>query len=176
MNAPPLKQSRQVLGKSCSNPLVHQPRACHALGVLVDGERTYKLYVILSDLYTLEDCPGEAALRRMVLQAFEGWDAAEDYPTGFAILHLAKDGVYILASRWSNANNLRHRAYAVDLSRLGEKPTPLSDPWTIACVWELQLIKKEADAWISAVLSRGEQSLTAEMIQEYANLQFRGAL
>lgn len=179
-------KSQPVLS-AAANPLVYAPRPCHAFGIAVDRQQTYKLYVILSGRFTLDDCPPAAVFRSLVLQAFDGWHAAEDHPAGFAILHLAQDGTYLLACRWNNANNLRHRVFRLDPQTLQADGPPngaperpqlqaLGDPRIIACIWELRLIKREVDAWIAAVLSQGQPVLTARMIADYAALQFTGDL
>lgn len=154
------------------NPIRYSPRRVLSHGT-VEGAWTAKVYAILSDRWADDALPPRAAMAAAVRAAMDRLDAPLDHDFGFAIFHLADDGIYLLLTRFNNANNLRHRVFSIDL---GEEPLrlePLADPHIVACVWELRLMKFEADAWIDHVLRTG---LTPESAGRYLATRFEGSV
>jgi hypothetical protein len=159
------------------NPLSFAQRECVALGHAMAGRLAYKAYAMWSDRFDRKAVPQADIMAQAISQGFTGWDAPGDHPAGFAILHLANDGIYLLLTRWNNANNLRHRVFSVLLAPEGSiSLTPLADPFTIACVWETRLINIEATIWIEEVLAAPSLTLSADMLDRYLSRQFEGKL
>ncbi|MDB5798518.1 MAG: hypothetical protein JWP36_2420 [Paucimonas sp.] len=88
-------------------------------------------------------------------------DPAE-HGLGFAILHQARDGIYLLLSRWYGGNMLKHAAFRL---HKGDANTPaalesLAPSGIICCVWELEIMKKERDFWVQSMMQRRPQPAT----------------
>jgi hypothetical protein len=158
------------------NPLAYRPRLCTPLGRGNAHGIAYKTYAMRSERFSAEDIPARLHIDKAVAEALSGWDAPGDHPAAFAILHLANDGVYLLVSRWNDANNIRHRVFATEISADCLSLRPLADPFTIACIWETRLIAREVTYWINAVLARARGALTKAMLEDYLALQFEGEL
>ncbi|WP_208814153.1 hypothetical protein [Micromonospora echinofusca] len=79
-----------------------------------------------------------------------------DHPVGFLILHYGMDGNYLLVSQWYDANMLKHWVRGSTVDAGGDTTfTPLAQRDLIACVWELEVIRFERDAWVNTVLAQG---------------------
>jgi hypothetical protein len=152
------------------NPIRYSPRRVVGLGT-VRGEWVAKLYAILSDRWQIESLPSPEALRALVLHAMDQLDAPLDHGCGFAIFHMADDGIYLLVTRFNNANNLRHQVYAVTVGEGKHRLNALADQHIIACVWELRLMQFEADAWTKCVLKAG---LSADSVRRYLHTRYQG--
>ncbi len=151
------------------NPLTFAPRRVLDCGT-VAADWTAKVYAILSDRWSRGDVPPAPVRDRMVRRAMEALDSPTDHPVGFAIFHLAEDGIYLLVSRFNNANNLRHSVFGVSSD---VQIAPLDDPQIIACIWELRLMMAEADAWIETVLRPGN-GLTDDAQAAYLAARYAG--
>jgi hypothetical protein len=80
------------------------------------------------------------------------WPDREDVRYGFVTIHAGEDSVWLLVDIWMD-EILRHFLYAAtDSSQPQFKPGPRDG--TTACVWELQVIRHERDAWVEHVLSK----------------------
>ena len=165
-----------ISGQPSWNPLRFASRPCRSLGLGRAGASTYKLYEIRSGKNVGSPGPRPEALHAAVAAAFEGWDSPTDHPLGFAIAHLADDGWYLLLSRWNNANNLRHRVWAIDGEPDAVLTRPLEDEHVIACVWELRLMLHEANAWIACVLEPLGDVITAQARERYLGAIYEGPL
>lgn len=151
------------------NPLTFAPRQVLDCGIVAAGW-TAKVYAILSERWSQNDVPPASVRDRMVRRAMASLDSPTDHPVGFAIFHLADDGIYLLVSRFNNANNLRHSVFGVSSD---VQIAPLNDPQIIACIWELRLMMAEADAWIETVLRPGN-GLTEGAKEAYLATRFAG--
>ena len=171
-----IKSAYLKLPSGQANPLSYSPRRCFCLGLGQAHEISYKLYVIHSDRFNFNDIPPLPQLHCVVKRGLEDWTAPADHPVAFAILHLANDGTYLLISRWNNANNIRHRVFAVELMDEQIQISPLEDQWIIACVWETRLISFEVNAWIEQVLMAQVDVLSPEVIRQYLSIQLTGTL
>lgn len=141
----------------------------------VQGSWTAKMYGILSEKWDAAALPSSDVLDKAAREAMKALDGPLDHPFGFAILHLANDGVYLLLTRFNNANNLRHSVFSVVLGKETLELARLADPQIIACVWELRLMMYEADAWIDAVLKPGK-GLTSDATERYLARRYSGPI
>jgi hypothetical protein len=158
------------------NPLSYTPRKCKFLGLGSADNISYKLYFIWSNKFSEADLPPLSHLYDAILNGLRGWSLSTDHPLAFAILHFADDGLYLLISRWNNANNIRHRVFTLTVDDNQLVINPLKDVWTIACIWEMRLIKHEVDLWIKMVLCAPEHELSPQISQNYLSEHFEGAL
>ncbi len=69
----------------------------------------------------------------------------------FCILHRATEGDYLLLDWWSKQNVLNNRVFfrAINETRFADQR---HEAWS-ACVWELQVIEAERQAWVASALS-----------------------
>lgn len=158
------------------NPLSYAPRQCKFLGLGSAGDVTYKLYFIWSNKFSTDDLPSLSQLHKVVASGLQGWSLVTDHPLAFAIIHFANDGLYLLISRWNNANNIRHRVFSIKIVADQLTLQPLEDAWTIACIWEMRLIKHEVDFWVNTILCADEPTLSPQITHNYLLQHFEGML
>jgi hypothetical protein len=77
-----------------------------------------------------------------------------EHLVGFAILHYGADGTYLLASRWYGGNMLKHEAFTVTRRDDTVQVASLHDTRIVACVWELEVIAFERNAWVRTTMSK----------------------
>lgn len=107
---------------------------------------------------------GELPSRRLVAAAKRAAEerlsttAAEQthYGVGFLGIHAGKTANFVFVDWWADQNELHHHVYisALDAPELLEYKTPTG---VSACVWDLQVIAHEREAWVQHVLSSPEQ-------------------
>ncbi len=93
-----------------------------------------------------------------VLASLPDWLAKADtsylptYKTAFLIVHEAREGVWILLSWWTGGEMLETLTRFVQLdSPIQIQESPYKN--SLVCVWELQIIQHEREAWIKHILS-----------------------
>jgi hypothetical protein len=155
------------------NPLTYSPRLVKA-GPAVDVcGRTLKTYGIFADPELRSTLPPAEWLRRHAGSVLREPPQSGDHPAGFLILHLARDGDYLLVSQWYDANSLKHWVRGSETDAEGSVTfAPLAQRDLIACVWELEVIKFERDAWVRTVLARGQLDRAA--LDAYVAATFSG--
>ena len=96
-----------------------------------------------------------------------------DHPVGFLILHYGKQANYLLVSQWYDADMLKHQVRGAAIGA-GVDATfePLAQRNLIACVWELEVIRFERDAWVNTTLARGRLDQAA--LDAYLGTSFSG--
>lgn len=76
-------------------------------------------------------------------------------------------------SQWYDADMLRHRVRGAVTGADGETVfAPLAQRDLVACVWELEIIKFERDAWVNTVLAHG--TLDQATLDAYLGTTFSG--
>jgi hypothetical protein len=157
------------------NPLSWTPRVCAPIGAARLEGHAYKVYVVRSPANANAICPSTADLARAIATESADWATLPtDHGLGFAILHLADDGWYLLMSRFENANNLRHRVRALVYGPGGICTVPLGDSSIIACVWEMRLMQRECDVWIDTILKAGAEVISPSMAEAYLTNVYEG--
>jgi hypothetical protein len=137
------------------NPLTYSPRLVEALPPLEVCGRILKVYGMFTDPER-STLPGTEWLQQQAASVLSESPQDGDHPLGFLILHYGAEGDYLLVSQWYDANMLKHWVRGVDVEAEGSTaPTVLAQPDLIACVWELEVINFERDAWVNTVLARG---------------------
>lgn len=155
------------------NPLNYQSRPCLYLGNITVSDSCYKVYVINIDPTWERSAPELHELNDWLSTASQDWHNDFDHGVGFVIVHYAADGDYLLVSRWTDANMLRHRVFSLcDDQELNL----LSDPSIIACVWELKLMMAERDFWLKYVLTADESVPETLRLEHYLQHTFEGLL
>ena len=128
-----------------------RPRPVRFLELLEFGEWRLKLYGLTAEhTRLLPELVQEAKkLARLVLPA-DGV-AADAYGVGFVGVHCGIDANLIFIDWWANENELHHHVFTSSL----DKPLDMTrapDGFT-ACVFDLQVIWFERNAWIEKVLA-----------------------
>lgn len=142
------------------NPLNFQKRAVSFLGAQTIGQARLKTYYLTSEKQAKAPVPEAELQRRWLTQGLDEADFPGEHHIGFAIIHAADDGYYLLISTWCDANMLRHRVFTVDEEN---RLQSLESSKIIACVWELAVMFYERNCWT-------EQVMTTEYLEE-ANVQ-----
>ncbi len=94
-----------------------------------------------------------------------------DHGPGFVIVHYARDGDYLLISRWYGGNMLKHELFQLVQNAEGWQAEPLRSTNIVACVWELQVIAFERQAWVATVMTKRG---TEQSFKSYLNTVLEG--
>ena len=129
----------------------YRPRPVQVLELLEYGPWRIKLYKLTAEhTRLLPELVAEA--KRVIRKALPSGARAHDtYSVGFACIHAGLDSNFVFVDWWANENELRHHVFTSSLERpleLRRAPEGL-----IACVFDLQLIWFERNAWVEKVLS-----------------------
>ncbi len=138
------------------NPLTYSPRLVKALAPIEVCGRTLKAYGMFTDPARRSTAPEPDWLQHHAASVLQQPLQAEDHPVGFLILHYGSQGDYLLVSQWYDADMLKHWVRGAVVDAEGATTfAPLAQRDLVACIWELEVIRFERDAWIHTVLARG---------------------
>jgi hypothetical protein len=133
----------------------YRPRTIHFLGLWEIHEWRLKAYTIspagVEPAQELMEGAKALAKDRIAGSARSG----ETYRVGYVGVHAGKAGNFVFIDWWANENEVYHHVYASPAAR----PTDfqyLTPTGASACVWDLQLIWFEREAWVASILSRPE--------------------
>jgi hypothetical protein len=151
----------------------YSPRLVQAFPAVSASGRTFKVYGIFADPDAQPAFPQPGWLRQHVASLRQEPIEQDDHAVGFLMLHFAKDGDYLLMSQWYGVNMLKHWVYrAQDDANGGPAFVALTQRDVIACVWELEVMKFERDAWVRTVMHRG--ALDEVSTDAYLSATFSG--
>ncbi|MFE5793151.1 hypothetical protein ACFQ8C_11320 [Streptomyces sp. NPDC056503] len=155
------------------NPLTYSPRLVKALPPVHAHGRALKAYVMFADPERAGDLPKPEWLERHAASVLGGPPVEGDHPAGFLILHHGAEGTYLLVSQWYDADMLKHWVRGAAVAADGTTDfVPLAERDLIACVWELEIVKFERDAWVNTVLARGDTG--QDSLDAYMETTFSG--
>jgi hypothetical protein len=155
------------------NPLTYSPRLVKALPPLDVCGRVLKAYGMFAEPERRSAVPEPKWLEQHAASVLSESPQEGDHPVGFLILHYGMEGDYLLVSQWYDSDMLKHwvRGSVVDAG--GDTTfAPLAQRDLIACVWELEIIKFERDAWVNTVLAQGR--LDQASLDAYLGTTFSG--
>lgn len=131
----------------------YRPRAIRYLGLWHVDQWRLKAYTIspagVEPSHELVEAARALAEDRIAESAGSG----ENYRVGYVGVHAGKTGNFVFIDWWANENEVYHHVYASS----AERPTDfqyLTPTGASACVWDLQLIWFEREAWVATILSR----------------------
>lgn len=151
------------------NPLNYHQREVRFLGMRIVDQARIKIYYLNSEKQAETPVPGEDVQQKWLSQGVGQDDFPGEHHIGFAIIHAADDGYYLLISTWCDANMLRHRVFTVDdQNRL----QPLDSTKIIACIWELAVMFYERNCWIEQVMIT--EKIEDTNIQRYLQKGYSG--
>jgi hypothetical protein len=150
----------------------YAPRLVRSFAPLVDGDRKLKVYGLYADAARRSTFPSAARLRDLVA-AHRGRTCEGDHGVGFVILHLGADGTYLLVSEWHRGDMLRHTVSVAPRGAAADDVfAPVAPADLVACVWELEVMKFERDAWVRTVMARAAVDEAA--VEAYLEARFAG--
>lgn len=132
----------------------YRPRPVRFLELLELGPWRIKLYGLNAEHKRLlpELVKAAKELARKVLPS--GGEANDAYGVGFAGVHCGIDSNFIFFDWWANENELHHHVFTSSMERpLDIRPAP---DGVTACVYDLQVMWFERNAWVEKVLSNPE--------------------
>jgi hypothetical protein len=155
------------------NSLTYSPRLVKAFAPVEVSGRILKVYGMFRDPARRSTVPEPAWLQQHAASVLREPLQPGDHSVGFMILHYGNQGDYLLVSQWYDADMLKHwvRGAVVDPEG-GTTFAPLAQRDLMACVWELEVIKFERDAWVNTVLTRGRLDQAA--LDAYLATTFSG--
>ncbi|SCC77987.1 hypothetical protein [Saliniramus fredricksonii] len=157
------------------NPLYYEARTVDFHGVMEVSDHRLKIYSLRAPQFADDPLPPAQNIERMLEAGILELALEADHKVGFAILHWAGDGLYVLVNTWYDANMLRLSAFRVDdLSVPEPQLESLAHLHVIACVWELEIYKFERDAWVREVLEQCPPALTNDVLAGYFEAGMRG--
>lgn len=151
------------------NPLNYQERAVSFLGTQAIGQAQLKMYYLTSEKQAETPVPEPELQRQWLVQGLDEANFPGEHHIGFAIIHAADDGDYLLISTWCDANMLRHRVFTIDNEN---RLQSLESTKIIACVWELAVMFYERNFWIEQVMTT--EKLEDENVQRYLQKGYSG--
>ncbi len=95
----------------------------------------------------------------------------QEHRVGFAILHHALDGTYLLVSRWYGGNMLKHEAFSIVSADNKQELHSLHETHIVACVWEFAIMAFERDAWVRTAMFGGG---APRWLDSYLDSTFKG--
>jgi hypothetical protein len=100
----------------------------------------------------------DATLQAAIQQLPDWLQIAEEsnlpiYELGFLIVHEGVDGVWILLHWWTGGEMLGSRVYFANADA-PDHIEPNAYPFGLVCVWELEVIQHEREAWMEQVLRK----------------------
>jgi hypothetical protein len=131
------------------------PRSIDSLGIWDVLDWRLKVYTIAYGQVAVDSDLIEAA--RVVTRERIGAarNRQDHYEVGFVGIHQGKTGNFVFVDWWAHENELYHHVY----TSTSREPTALrymTPTGLTACVWDIQLIGFERDAWVEHVLRKDE--------------------
>jgi len=167
--APTIEQATQ--GTSGNLAFRYLPRWVEAGALIeVNGYRFKPYSMHISDRKEKQTIP-PAELHTLLETCVPSSVEPLDHAVGFLMVHYARDGNYLLISRWYGGNMLKHELFRLTHTEDGWQAEPLRSTNIIACVWELQIITFERQAWVCTAMAKGG---TAESFNSYLQIVFEG--
>ncbi len=128
----------------------YKPRRTWLIGVHEIAGWKLKVYGIAADGREISKDVVSAALNFVTENV--PWPNRKNWRFGFITIHAGTQAVWLLVDVWVE-DIVRHFLFNSSLSAPA-KFTPGPKDGTTACVWELEVIKHERDAWVRHVLSK----------------------
>ena len=141
-------------GATSEQAFCYTPRKVRARPVIfVNGYRLkpYEIYLSEQEQFRLSD----EQLLSMASQCLPASDDPLEHGIGFLMAHFARDGNYLLVSRWYGGNMLKHDLFEFTQGADGWQISSLRSTGIVACVWELQVISFERQAWVCTAMAKG---------------------
>ncbi|SEK91034.1 hypothetical protein SAMN05414137_104231 [Streptacidiphilus jiangxiensis] len=151
----------------------YAPRLVEALPPVDVEGRILKAYAMFANPDGSQLRPEPEWLRQQAASVLVDPLQEGDHPAGFLILHHGADGTYLLVSQWFGGDMLKHWVRGSVVDAEGNTTfAPLDQRDLVACVWELEVVRFERDAWVNTVLVPGR--LDGDTLDAYLATTFSG--
>lgn len=131
----------------------YRPRLVRPFPAFAAAGRTMKLYGLFKEAARLQEFPSGSWITARVPPLL-GEPHPADEGVGFVMLHYGADGLYLLVSEWHGGDMLRHNVFGVEPDGHGRARFVGLDPGDLTiCVWELEIMRFERDAWVRTVMA-----------------------
>ena len=147
--------------------LSYQKRKIQFVRLLIINDWRFKLYgITYQNEYPNQDLikVAEQTVRERIKQIPS---SQRNYHVGFVGIHDGKTANFIFIDWWADENELHHHIYISSK----QKPTDLeykTPTGLTACVWDLQLINFERNAWTRLVLQPENPRFDKYLNQRYS--------
>ncbi len=91
------------------------------------------------------------------------------YNMGFLILHEAREGCWMLFNWWTGGEMIESNVFFSTYENAG-LINESTHPGHLVCVWELQIIEHEKNAWIKHILSKSKLPRPDDYLSDTLNL------
>ena len=133
-----------------------QKRPIHYIGLKEINDWTFKCYTI-----TAENKMVSAGQINLVISNIPNWVKKTNwvemvnYKVGVLIIHEGREGTFAIVFWWVDENMLQLFAYLAS-ENSPENFELISDKGIVSCVWELEVIWFERNAWVQEVMMQNE--------------------
>lgn len=131
----------------------YKDRVIRHIGLWTYDNWQMKVYTITLNDETIKPSIVTAARQVAASVLIDHSTTSDDYGVGFIGIHHGKDANFVFVDWWANENELHHNVFISD-KKNPDHLTPQTSSGAIACVWDLQLIGFERDAWVSHILCK----------------------
>ncbi|MBZ5521882.1 MAG: hypothetical protein LAP21_06540 [Acidobacteriia bacterium] len=146
----------QIVQSTASNESFrYLPRWVEAKGIIALNGHRLKPYSMHISANESKRVLSNHELQELLRKCLKPPADPMDHGVGFVIVHYARDGDYLLVSRWYGGNMLKHELFRISHTRQGWRAVPLRSTNIVACVWELQVITFERQAWVYTAMAHG---------------------
>lgn len=133
----------------------YRPRSIRFMGIWTPGSWRVKQYGI-SYRRRAPRPPLLEAGRRAARESLAGpARGTEHYGLGFLGVHEGRDADVVFVDWWAAENELHHHLFVAPPGRPGEM-RPRREGELTACVWDLQVMAFEREAWVRSVLTHAD--------------------
>lgn len=146
-----------------------QKRPIHYLGLKEINDWTFKCYTITTENKAVSVDQISIVLS-MIPNWLKGTELVEmkNYKVGVLIIHEGKEGTFGIVCWWVDENMLQLFAYLAK-GNDAKNFELISDKGIVSCVWELEVIWFERNAWVKEVMMQNDHS---ESITNYLSKNF----
>lgn len=126
-----------------------KPRPARFLGIEEFGDWRMKVYGLTAEHQRL--LPALVTEARKLARNVVPSMPSDGYGVGFIGVHCGRDANFVFIDWWANENELHHNVFRSSLAQ----PLDLcrTQEGSCACVWDLQVIWFERNAWVDKVLN-----------------------
>lgn len=161
--APGASPLQIVKNNSANESFRYLPRWVEAKGMIAVNGYRLKPYSMHIAMHESKRMLSSQELQGLLRKCLSTSADPMDHGVGFAIVHYARDGDYLLVSRWYGGNMLKHELFRISHTRQGWRAVPLRSTNIVACVWELQVITFERQAWVYTAMAKGGTEVSFDM-------------
>jgi len=140
--------------------------------LIIISEWSIKAYTISENEKFTSSATYEQAKKNLPewIEQLNSFDSRHEY-IAFLILHEGSEGIFTLVNTWVGNNMLQTHIY---LSTYEDpiKFRKISGDGLFACVWELEVIRHERDAWIKYILKNAGKPQYESYLEDTLDVKY----